>query len=115
MINDVTGAAPTRPAPGDRREPVGQKRAEPPRPHPEPVSDAGDAQAVEQAVRKVREVFQSAVPRVQFEIDADLHRVVVKIVNAESGEVIRQIPQEEVLRLAKTLEGAQGVLLKERA
>lgn len=115
MINDVTGTAPTRLASGDTHEPAGPKRAEPALPNPETVQEAADPQALDEAVSKVREVFHAAVPRVQFEIDSDLHRVVVKIINAESGEVIRQIPQEEILRLAKSLEGAKGILLKEQA
>ena len=119
MIKDVTGIAPASVAPGNSHEPAGQKRAEPahPKPVPEPSPDEkpADRTALDQAVGKVREVFQAAAPRVQFEVDADLHRVVVKIVNGESGELIRQIPEEEILRLARSLEEAKGLLLKEQA
>lgn len=70
---------------------------------------------LEKAVEKVREVFQTVEPRLQFEIDPDLDRVIVKIMNGESGEVIRQIPPQEVLNLAKSLQASPGLLLKQEA
>lgn len=66
---------------------------------------------LEQALTRVREVFQKADSRVEFSIDPDLDRVVVKIMDGESGTVIRQIPQQEVLELAKSLETPTGLLL----
>jgi flagellar protein FlaG len=51
----------------------------------------------------------------QFEVDPDLHRVIVKIMNGDSGEVIRQIPPQEVLDLAKNLQASKGLLLKQQA
>ena len=70
---------------------------------------------LEKAVEKVREVFQTVEPRLQFEVDPDLDRVIVKIMNGESGEVIRQIPPQEVLNLAKSLQALPGLLLKQEA
>jgi flagellar protein FlaG len=70
---------------------------------------------LEKAVARVREVFQNVEPRLQFEVDPDLHRVVVKIMNGESGEVIRQIPPQEVLNLAKNFQASTGLLLKREA
>jgi flagellar protein FlaG len=70
---------------------------------------------LEQALSRVREVFQQADPRLEFSIDPDLGRVVVKVMNAESGEVIRQIPQQEVIELAKSLEAPTGLLLHHKA
>jgi flagellar protein FlaG len=63
----------------------------------------------------VREVFQKAEPRLQIEIDPDLERVVVKIVRGETNEVIRQIPPQELLDLAKRLAPPKGLLFTERA
>lgn len=37
--------------------------------------------------------------------------MVVKVMNGESGEVIRQIPQQEIIELAKRLESPTGLLL----
>jgi flagellar protein FlaG len=68
---------------------------------------------LEQAVGKVREALQQSSSQLQIEVDPDLHRVVVKILNGDSGEVIRQIPPQEVIDLAKNLSGAKGLLFGE--
>lgn len=48
---------------------------------------------------------------VQFELGEYESRVVTRIVDRESGEVIRQIPAEEVLKIAERLEEVQGRLI----
>ncbi|HXF92897.1 MAG TPA: flagellar protein FlaG [Nitrospiraceae bacterium] len=74
---------------------------------------APDEQALQRAVARVREVFQGADARLLIEIDRGLNRVVIKIVNGQSGEVIRQIPPEELLDLARRFDGVTGLLLQE--
>jgi flagellar protein FlaG len=64
--------------------------------------------ALEQAVGKVREAFQQSSSHLQIEVDQELQRVVVKIVKGDSGEVIRQIPPQEVIDLAKNLADHKG-------
>jgi flagellar protein FlaG len=41
--------------------------------------------------------------------------VVVSVVDPESGEVIRQIPAEEVVAVARTLGQMQGLLINTKA
>lgn len=36
-------------------------------------------------------------------LDKDTHRIVVKLLNAKTKEVIRQIPPEEILRIARNM------------
>lgn len=69
--------------------------------------------ALDQAVGKVRESLQQSGSRLQLEVDQDLNRVIVKILNGDSGEIIRQIPPQEVIDLAKNLPGTKGLLLGE--
>lgn len=73
-----------------------------------------DRVALEQAVSKVKEVFQQSGSQLQIEVDPDLERVIVKILNEDSGEVIRQIPPKEVIDLAKNLPGSKGLLFEEQ-
>ncbi|SDK92542.1 flagellar protein FlaG [Modicisalibacter muralis] len=49
---------------------------------------------------------------VEFHLQEFGSRVVTRIVDRESGEVIRQIPSEEVLRIAESLERLQGRLIQ---
>jgi flagellar protein FlaG len=94
----------------------------PPRPKPEAEHVHGndfsfasptDRVALEQAVSKVKEALQHSGSQLQIEVDPDLERVIVKILNGDSGEVIRQIPPKEVIDLAKNLSGAKGLLFEE--
>jgi flagellar protein FlaG len=74
-----------------------------------------DRVALEHAVSKVKEAFQQSGSHLQIEVDQDLNRVVVKILSGESGEVIRQIPPQEVIDLAKNFSGSKGALFGEHA
>jgi flagellar protein FlaG len=44
-----------------------------------------------------------------------MNKVVIKILNGESGEVIRQIPAQELVDLAKHLDDSKGLLVREHA
>jgi flagellar protein FlaG len=70
---------------------------------------------LDQALARVREAFQKADSHMEFSVDPDLGRVIVKIMDGESGTVIRQIPQQEILDLAKSLEAPTGLLLHHKA
>lgn len=91
------------------------KKAEAQRPEPEAstteVKGEVKGKDLEQALSRVREVFQKADSRLEFSVDPDLDRVVVKVMDGDSGTVIRQIPQQEVIDLAKRLETPTGLLL----
>ena len=43
--------------------------------------------------------------------DPELDRVVVQVIDAETGEVVRQIPSEEWVRHLKRLKGAKGLFV----
>lgn len=70
---------------------------------------------VEQAAARVRDVLRGTTSRLEIDIDPDLHKAVIKIRNGESGEIIRQIPAQELLDLAKQLGDPKGLLIRERA
>ncbi len=53
----------------------------------------------------------SRVVQLDFEMDKDTKRVIVRMVDRDSGEVIRQIPPEEVLRAAKAMADFKGLLV----
>ena len=117
MVHDVTSRtdllAPARDtqAEGAQRNHGGELA----RQTPDVQATTVEAAELEKAVAHVQQVFQKVEPRLQFEVDNELHRVVVKIMNGESGEVIRQIPPQEVLDLAKSFEASKGLLLKQEA
>ncbi len=69
---------------------------------------ANDLNKIKQATN---EVLAQINIQLDFTLDKDLNRVVVKVINKETGKVIRQIPPEEMLKIAKRMEEMSGVLL----
>lgn len=47
----------------------------------------------------------------EFELSEETSRVITRVIDRESGEVIRQIPAEEVLKIAERLEEMQGQII----
>lgn len=72
---------------------------------PDPVSSMNTdsvADEVATAVIKISEYVQNLQRDLQFNIDKESGRVVVRVIDSETDELIRQIPSEEVLALAKS-------------
>lgn len=61
-------------------------------------------------VQRINEVMRSY--GVEFELDDATSRQITRLVDRETGELIRQIPAEEVLRIAERLEELQGQLIR---
>lgn len=78
-------------------------------------AQAPDKVDVENAVAKVQKVVAAQASNLQFSIDEDSGRTVVKIVDSSTQELIRQIPSEEILSIAKALDKLQGLLLRQTA
>ncbi|WON73600.1 flagellar protein FlaG [Nitrosospira sp. Is2] len=60
-------------------------------------------------------VARAEANSMEFSLDSDSGRVVVKIIDSATQEVVRQIPMEEMLALAKALDKFQGLLLHTKA
>ncbi|MBU6957432.1 flagellar protein FlaG [Pseudomonas sp. CVAP len=78
-------------------------------------SKDADAQKLKLAVQEIEKFVQSIKRNLEFSIDEASGRVVVKVIATESGEVVRQIPSEEALKLADSLSSASNVLFDAKA
>ncbi len=47
-------------------------------------------------------------------LDPDSNRVVIKVIDSKTKDVLRQIPAEETLRFLQELSGRRGLLLDEQ-
>jgi flagellar protein FlaG len=68
---------------------------------------------VSEIVREMNEQIQQHSTQLEFVIDGDTNDVIVKIVNKESGELVRQIPPEELVNLTKAFSELRGVLFSQ--
>lgn len=74
------------------------------------ASKDADPTKLKIAVQEIEKFVQSVKRNLEFSIDETSGKVVVKVIASESGEVIRQIPSAEALRLAESLHNASSVL-----
>ena len=65
------------------------------------------AKQIETAVSQLSEFVQTNNRQLNFSVDEGSNKQVVKVTDAESGKVIRQIPSEEVLQLSERLQDLQ--------
>lgn len=78
------------------------------------MTDANREQVLA-AVSDMQDYVDAAGRNIQFQLDDDSGRMVVKVTEASSGDVIRQMPSEEALRLAENLAEMSGVLFSGEA
>ena len=79
------------------------------------AEERASMQQVESAVSKISDFVQNFQRDLQFSVDKDSDRLVVKVVDSETQEVIRQIPSEEMLRIARSLDSSESLILREQA
>ena len=87
---------------GGKTLPVQEKQAAPPPQNSQPESQRRSAR-VEQAVEQLNEYVQSLQRDLQFSLDEELGRAVIRVIDSSTQEVIRQIPNETALQLARNL------------
>lgn len=90
----------------------GAAPAIPPAVEGEAVEAAAD---IRRAIGELTEVLRTTSIGLRFEIDEVTNRVVTKVIDKETGELIRQMPTEEVLRFARALDRLQGVFVRQAA
>lgn len=103
--------------------PVVEKTIEAPRTNVTPVADVeeqskeheADQGKLKAAVQEIEKFVQSVKRNLEFSIDEASGKVVVKVIASDSGEVVRQIPNEEVLKLANSLNDASSLLFSAQA
>ncbi len=92
--------------------PVGEERA------PNNDKDLGLPKKPEELVKtfenklkRLKKIFKTEL---EFSVDKDTNIIVVKIKDTETGEIIRQIPPDVVVKLAKAIDEFFGLLFDER-
>ena len=67
-------------------------------------------QNLEVAITRLNEQMRDGGRNVKFSVDKELGRFVVSVTKEDTGEVIRQIPNEAVLKAGHTVEALRGML-----
>jgi flagellar protein FlaG len=68
-----------------------------------PKPPVAEVLKVDAAVEQINAALQDARRDLRFNVDDELGRVIVQVVQQSTGEVVRQIPSEEALAIAQQL------------
>lgn len=73
-----------------------------------------DKKRVEAATQQLNDFMRRNSIQLKFSVDGDTKEIVVKVVQKQTGKVIRQIPSEEALKIEKAFDSRRGLLVKEK-
>ncbi len=73
------------------------------------LRNTGQEKALERAVESANQRFQMHQRSLQFKVDDSSNHLVIKVIDKETDEVVRQIPSEEFLELSKRMEEMQDL------
>ncbi|MDR0672678.1 MAG: flagellar protein FlaG [Zoogloeaceae bacterium] len=72
-------------------------------------------QKLQEGVKELREFVKPYNTSLDFSVDEESGELVVKVTDNETGDVIRQIPSEDALKLAQALDTLNGLFIRQKA
>ena len=72
-------------------------------------------EAAKQAAARINEFLRSSAANVEFTVDAVSDQVIVRVIDSETQQLIRQMPTEETLAISRALDRLSGLLLAQKA
>ena len=66
---------------------------------------------ISEAMERVAGTAKLFNRKIQLEVESDINMVIVKIIDSETNEVIRQVPPEELVRLSRNAKDLKGLLI----
>ncbi|HQN64387.1 MAG TPA: flagellar protein FlaG [Methylophilus sp.] len=79
------------------------------------VKEVATSDQLQKAVEDANEVFRQINSDVQFVVDKESNKVVIKLVEHGSGEVINQYPTEQALAISKAIAQMQSEIVERHA
>jgi flagellar protein FlaG len=84
-------------------------------PPPSVAKDAEQGEDLQHVVADLNKLVRDLHRELQFTVDRESGETVIKVIDKETDEVIRQIPSDEIMQLRRRLEEASGVIFKDSA
>lgn len=79
------------------------------------IKETVNPSSLKQATEKLNQAIKMMASNLQFTVDEETGIDIVKVVDTDTKEVIRQFPSEEVLAIAKAFDQLQGLLVRDKA
>lgn len=81
-----------------------------------PKPAVAERSQLEQVIKEFKQLVKPVVSNsLDFSVDDSTGKAIVRITDRETGELIRQIPSEEMMEIARSLDKMQGMLLRQKA
>lgn len=80
----------------------------------EQASSIPSLNEISQALKSINKALEDRSQSLEFALDEDTDRTVVKVLDRQTKEVIRQMPTEEALRISKSLDQSHGLLIRQK-
>jgi flagellar protein FlaG len=81
----------------------------------EQPSPAANSERVKQAIKDINKALQEQGRGLRFEVDPETRHAIIKVVDTETQQVIRQMPTEDALDIARALDRLQSLLVRQKA
>ncbi len=112
-INPTSGTAqavfvPSMPPANQQARPAAPASAAPQAAPVEPVDEA----VLQRALDMVNAQMQAISSNIQFSLDEDTGRPLIKVVDSQTNTVLLQIPSVEMIEIAKAMDKLQGLLIQ---
>ncbi len=72
-----------------------------------------EPEQIEEVLSKLRDSLKQVESRIELSVDDELGQVIFRLFDKESGDLIKQIPSEEVLELDRFFADNSGLLVEE--
>lgn len=106
QVSGATQVAPLSPAPGLNES----------TPTPSKATAAKETTQFEQAVAKLSDHAQNFQRKLSFSVSAETGRTIIRVYDAATDELIRQIPAEDTIKLAENIDATvSSLFIKEQA
>lgn len=89
-----------------------------------PVAQATDTAAsvsyevlrkeIDESVKNANERLSELNQKLSISIDSGTGSIVVKVTDSQTGEILRQLPSEEALRIARNIDSLTGILVDQK-
>lgn len=79
------------------------------------VADALSVENIEKALESINGALKNANNSLRFQIDNSVSQPIISVVDQDSGEILRQYPSEEVVRISRNIDSLRGVLFDSKS
>lgn len=83
--------------------------------NPEQMQQNVEPRQLDETIEELNQKMEAWATGLRFSVDEDAQRVVVAIVDSASGDVIRTVPSDAVLKVAKMIVQLQGQIIDTQA